>query len=131
VQLWPENQVVWQKLAIVAPYALATTAVAGSIGVVRANKEVLDHLRIAAGEAVDVAAAMGVDLNKTKVMDTLERYPDAMRVSMERDLAAGRDLEIANVADPIIREGERKGVSVASLRWLRDRAVAQAAARKG
>jgi ketopantoate reductase len=41
------------------------------------------------------------------------------RVSMERDLADGRPLEIANIVDPLIREGRARNVPVASLEHLR------------
>jgi 2-dehydropantoate 2-reductase len=129
-QLWPdEGQVVWQKLAILASYALATTAVGGSIGRVRANETVLFHLRRATDETVRVANALGVRLELSTVMETLERYPDAMRVSMERDLTSGADLEIANIADPIIREGRSHNVSVESMEWLREQALSRLAAR--
>lgn len=79
-----ENRVIWQKLAVVAPSALATTAVAGSIGMVRSDVEVLAHFRRAAAETLDVAVALGVDLDRDDVLAALDRYPDSMRVSMER-----------------------------------------------
>jgi 2-dehydropantoate 2-reductase len=123
-----ESQVIWQKLAVVAPYALATTAVAGPIGAVRADVDVLGHLRSAAGEAIDVAGALGVELDRDLLLSSLDRYPDSMRVSMERDLAAGRELELANVADPVIREGSAHGVAVTSMQWLLARAQARAGA---
>jgi 2-dehydropantoate 2-reductase len=129
-QLWPdEGQVVWQKLAILAPYALATTVVGGSIGLVRADDTVLSHLRRATDETVRVANALGVQLELATVMETLERYPDAMRVSMERDFTSGGDLEIANIADPIVREGHSHHISVESMEWLRERALSRLAAR--
>jgi 2-dehydropantoate 2-reductase len=121
-----ESQVIWQKLAVVAPYALATTAVAGSIGAVRSDAEVLAHLRGAAAEAVDVAIALGVELDREQILRSLERYPDSMRVSMERDLAAGRELELGNVADPVIREGRAHGLEMTSMQWLLARAKARA-----
>lgn len=124
-----ENQVIWEKLVVVAPYALATTAVAGSIGVVRSKPDVLAHLRRAAGETIDVATALGVELDRGKLLAALDLYPDSMRVSMERDLAAGRELELANVADPVIREGRAHGLDMTSMAWLLDRARAQAEAR--
>lgn len=123
-----ESQVIWQKLAVVAPYALATTAVAGPIGAVRSEPEVLAHLRGAAAEAVDVAIALGVDLDRDQILSSLDRYPDSMRVSMERDLAAGRELELANVADPVIREGQARGLEMTSMQWLLARARARAEA---
>lgn len=130
-QVWAdEGQVVWQKLAVLAPYALATTAVGGPIGSVRADEKVLGHLRRATEEAVAVAGALGVHLDGKAVLIALDRYPDEMRVSMERDLALGADLEIENIADPVIREGRAHGVSVASTVWLRERALRQLARRR-
>jgi 2-dehydropantoate 2-reductase len=124
-----ENRVIWEKLTVVAPYALATTAVAGSIGTVRANADVLAHLRSAARETIDVAAALGVRLDRDELLAALDRYPDSMRVSMERDLAAGRELELANVAYPVIREGRALGLDMTSMEWLLERARAQVMAR--
>ncbi len=49
----------WQKLAVLAPHALATTGVAGPIGAARANAEVLDHMRNGTLEIVAVAARAG------------------------------------------------------------------------
>jgi 2-dehydropantoate 2-reductase len=129
-QLWDEGQVVWQKLAVLAPHALATTAVAGPIGAARANAEVLDHMRNGTLEIVAVAAAQGITLNRDRLMDAVERFPDAMRPSMLRDLEAGREPEIANIADPIIRQGQELGVPVTSMEWLRERAREQVAARQ-
>ncbi len=128
-QLWPEGQVVWQKLAILAPYALATTAVAGPIGLVRSDPDLLRELRQATDEVIRVAAALGVKLDRDVILQTLEGYPDAMRVSMERDLSAGADLEIANIADPIVREGRARSISVQSMERLRQLALLRLAAR--
>lgn len=129
-QLWDEGQVVWQKLGVLAPHALATTAVAGPIGAARADEEVLGHMRNGTMEIIAVAAAQGIVLNRARLMDAVEGFPDAMRPSMLRDLEAGRDPEIANIADPIIRQGRQLGVSVTSMEWLRTRALAQVAARQ-
>ena len=129
-QLWDEGQVVWQKLAVLVPHALATTAVAGPIGLARADPEVLRHMLRGSLEVIEVAARKGITLNRARVMDAVERFPDSMRPSMLRDLEAGREPEIANIADPVIRQGSALGVSVASLEWLRDRAAAKVAARR-
>jgi 2-dehydropantoate 2-reductase len=123
-QLWAdEGQVVWQKLAILAPYALATTAVGGSIGMVRADPQMLHHLRLASEEAVAVAGSNGVFLDHEGILATLDSFPDSMRVSMERDLASGGELEIANIVDPILRDGHSHGVPVPSTEWLKERAL--------
>jgi len=130
-QLWPdEGQVVWQKLAILAPYALATTAVGGSIGKVRADPQMLHHLRLASAEAVAVAGANGVVLDRDAILATLESFPDSMRVSMERDSASGNELEIANIVDPILQGGHSHGVPVPSTEWLKERALLSWSARQ-
>ena len=103
---------------------------AGPIGAARADAEVLGHMRNGTLEIVAVAAAQGIILNSDRLMDAVERFPDAMRPSMLRDLEAGREPEIANIADPIIRQGHELGVPVTSMEWLRERALAQVAARR-
>jgi len=40
--------------------------------------------------------------------------PPGMRSSMQKDLAAGRPLELDAIAGPIIRGGERHGIDVST-----------------
>jgi 2-dehydropantoate 2-reductase len=127
-QLWDdEDYLLWSKLSILCPYALATTAVLGPIGMVRADVEVLDLLVRCATEVADVAQAVGVVLDRERIGAMLTRFPDEMRVSMERDASAGVPIEIEAVTAPVLRNGAALGVDVDATRQLRDRALAAVA----
>jgi 2-dehydropantoate 2-reductase len=124
-EVWPSEQyVLWSKLAVLCPYALATTAVMGSIGAVRADPTILELLERCMVEVLDAAEADGVELDRTRALTMLRVYPDEMRVSMERDASAGRPIEIDAVTAPVLRVGREHGVSVAATSRLRDLALA-------
>lgn len=126
-QVWPdERYLLWTKLAILCPYALATTAARGPIGSVRADPELRDLLKGCADEIASVARALGTRLDENRLAETLAGFPDAMRVSMERDAAAGRPIEIIAVTDPVLREGRARGIPVSATEELRRRAIAAA-----
>jgi 2-dehydropantoate 2-reductase len=128
-QIWPdESYLLWTKLAILCPYALATTAVRGPIGAVRADPDLRRLLHECTDEIVSVAGALGTPLDRANVFETLAGFPDEMRVSMERDASAGRPIEIVAVTRPVLREGGRLGVPVTATEELRRRAFAAAPA---
>lgn len=128
-QVWDdEAYLLWSKLSILCPYALATTAVAGPIGAVRANPHVLDRMLTCVREVLAVSQALGVQLDVRETLSMIDRFPDDMRVSMERDASNGRPLEIEAVAGPIIREGRRSGIDVAATEELRELALQSATA---
>jgi 2-dehydropantoate 2-reductase len=119
-QVWDdENYLLWNKLAILCPYALATTAVAGPIGSVRANSEVFDLMLECAEEILDVAASVGVQLDRVGCMSMIDRFPDSMRVSMERDASAGLPIEIDAITTPVLRVGTAHGIPVKATERLR------------
>jgi 2-dehydropantoate 2-reductase len=110
-EVWQsEKYLLWSKLAVLCPYALATTAVAGSIGAVRADPTVLGLLEQCMLEVLDAAEADGVELDRARALTMLGVYPDDMRVSMERDAAAGRPIEIEAVTSPVIRVRQARGL---------------------
>ena len=128
-QVWvDENYLLWTKLAILCPYALATTAARGPIGAVRSDPELSGLLEGCASEIAAVARAVGTRLDEARLAETLAGFPDSMRVSMERDAAAGRPIEIVAVTDPVLREGRAHGIPVHATEELRRRAMAAAPA---
>jgi 2-dehydropantoate 2-reductase len=128
-QVWSdEKYLLWTKLAILCPYALATTAARGPIGAVRTDPELRKLLQGCAEEIAAVAAALGTRLDEERLSETLAGFPDAMRVSMERDAAAGRPIEVVAVTDPVLREGRAHGIPVTATEELRRRAIAAAPA---
>ena len=84
----------------------------------------LEHLIRAAADIADDNDI--VVIGSQAILGQFPNAPESMRVSMERDLAAGRELELANVADPVIREGRAYGFEMTSMEWLLQRARARA-----
>jgi 2-dehydropantoate 2-reductase len=119
-QVWDdENYLLWSKLSILCPYALATTAVAGPIGAVRANPEIFDLMLECAREILEVAAALGVQLDRLECLSMINKFPDSMRVSMERDASAGVPIEIDAITTPVLRVGAEHEIPVKATEQLR------------
>src|SRR5919198_6076578 len=80
-----ERSLLWEKLAFLAPVALATTALDGTVG------EIRDDERFAAcrGEAVAVARAEGAAVDAEAIGALHDGAPAAMRSSMQKDVEAG------------------------------------------
>ena len=60
-------------------------------------------------EIVAAARADGVELDETATVGLIERVPDAMRSSMQKDAAAGRPIELDAIGGTILRAAERAG----------------------
>jgi 2-dehydropantoate 2-reductase len=113
-----EASLLWDKLAFLAPFALATTALGAPIGDVRSDPSWLSRLERVQAEVVAVARAEGVDIDESGLRTMHAAIPDAMRSSMQKDVAAGREPELDAIAGPILRAGERHGIDVAATREL-------------
>ena len=102
-----EAATLWSKLSVLAPIALVTTWTAAPLGEARARHA--DELLAVAREIVTVARADGVDLDEAATLAILERVPDAMRSSMQKDAAAGRPIELDAIGGAVLRAAERAG----------------------
>jgi 2-dehydropantoate 2-reductase len=102
-----EAATLWSKLSVLAPIALVTTWTAAPLGEARARHA--DELLAVAREIVTVARADGVDLDEAATLAILERVPDAMRSSMQKDAAAGRPIELDAIGGAVLRGAERAG----------------------
>ena len=102
-----EAATLWSKLSILAPIALVTTWTAAPLGEARAQHG--DELMAVAREIVTAARADGVDLDEAATLAILERVPDAMQSSMQKDAAAGRPIELDAIGGTILRAAERAG----------------------
>ena len=98
----------WEKLAVLAPIALATTALDGPLGSVRDD----ERYRACQGEVLAVGGAEGAKIDRTALRELVSAAPDEMRSSMQKDVAAGRQPELDAIAGPILREGRRHGIPV-------------------
>jgi 2-dehydropantoate 2-reductase len=103
-----ELSLLWDKLAFLAPVALATTALDVPLGDARDD----ERYRRCQGEAVAVARAEGADIDERALLAIQEAAPAGMRSSMQKDVAAGREPELDAIAGPILRGGKRHGIPV-------------------
>jgi 2-dehydropantoate 2-reductase len=103
-----ERTLLWEKLAFLAPLALATTALDVPLGGIRNDER---YTRVQE-EALAVARAEGAHVDAEALRALAAAAPDAMRSSMQKDVAAGRPPELDAIAGPILRGGERHAISV-------------------
>jgi len=103
-----ELSLLWDKLAFLAPLALATTALQAPLGGVREDK----RYRGCQDEAVAVARAEGADIDIEAMRALQASAPDEMQSSMQKDVVAGREPELDAIAGPILRGGRRHGIPV-------------------
>lgn len=105
------NVVLWAKLAILAPFALASSAAGLPLGGLRADPVWRRRLIEASQEVVAVARAQGVIVERG-FDSLLDSAPGDMRTSMQKDLEAGRPVELDAIAGPVLREGAAHQVPV-------------------
>jgi 2-dehydropantoate 2-reductase len=102
----------WSKLCFLAPFALVTSASGLNKGEILASPEWKQKLAAAIAEACAVAKASGAEVDPLRPQALFDSMPSGMRSSMQKDLAAGRQLELDAIAGPIGRGGERYGIDV-------------------
>lgn len=107
-----EQTLLWSKLCFLAPIALVTSASGKDKGGVYADPGWKGKLDAAVVEACAVAKADGAEVDLSKLRETFDGLPPTMRSSMQKDLAAGRQLELDAIGGPIVRGGERYGIAV-------------------
>ncbi|MFE6825647.1 ketopantoate reductase family protein [Streptomyces sp. NPDC057690] len=116
--------VLWRKLVLLLPLALATTAADGPLGIVRRRPELSALLRDAAREACAVAAADTVVVDDQNLLHTLDTLPGRTDTSLHRDVAAGiRPTELAALTEPVLRRARDHHVAVPALTELARRAA--------
>ena len=104
----------WSKLVFLGPYALSTTAANKTAGEVLADPAWRELGLSCIREACAVAVAEGAKVDADAVIAGVLKMPGGMRSSMQKDLAAGRQLELDAIGGPIVRGGERYGINVST-----------------
>src|SRR5271165_3307823 len=107
-----EQTLLWSKLCFLAPFALVTSASGMNAGEIFANAEWKHKLDSAIAEACAVAKASGADVDAAKLQALLDSFPPGMRSSMQKDVAAKRQLELDAIGGPIVRGGQSHGIEV-------------------
>ena len=113
-----EQTLLWSKLCFLAPFALVTSASGMNRGEILGHPEWKQKLASAIAEACAVAKASGAEVNPPKLQAIFDSMPPGMRSSMQKDLAAKRQLELDAIAGPILRGGERCGIDVSTTAGL-------------
>ena len=113
-----EMKMLWNKLAILAPCALATTASGMTMGEV--NSDPVWRKRMEAGvyEACAVATASGTQIEPATFIRFFDMFPSGARSSMQKDVAAGNPPELDGIAGPILRLAQEHGLDVPVTREL-------------
>ena len=113
-----EVTMLWSKLCFLAPFALATTASGGTLGIVRSDASWRERLEACVREACAVGVAEGAKVAPEPILAALEGAPDEFRSSMQKDVLAGRAPELDAIAGPILRGGDKHGIDVSATRSL-------------
>lgn len=111
----------WDKLAFLAPIALATTALDGPLGDVRGDPLYLS----CQAEVLAVARAEGAAVDEDALRSLQRSVPDTMQSSMQKDVDAGRPPELDAIAGPILRGGAHHGIAVPATAELAERVAAR------
>lgn len=110
-KIWDdETSMLWDKLAFLAPIALATTGLDQPVGGIRDDA----RFRGCLAEVFAIARRDGAVIDEQGVRDLVAEAPAQMRTSMQRDVAASRAPELDAIAGPILRRAERFGMPVPS-----------------
>jgi 2-dehydropantoate 2-reductase len=116
-----EPTLLWEKLVFLAPVALATTAFDSPLGAVREDPSFVACRE----EAATAARAAGATVDLDPIRAQHEAAPAAMQSSMQKDVAAGREPELAAIAGPIVRLGAEYGFPTAATVSLVERVRAR------
>jgi len=105
-----EAEVMWGKLALLAPFALGTTSLGQPVGRARDDPQLRRLMQEAIREICAVAATEDAQLEPELFWQALLNLPDQMRSSMQKDLSAGRQLELDAIAGAVLRRGVERGI---------------------
>ena len=96
-----ENQVLWRKLAVLAPFALLTASTGAPLGEALTRRP--EQLVPLCEEAAAAARACGADVLAAPAEGRVRSLPPHAQSSLLRDLLSGRALELDAIAGPVVR----------------------------
>jgi 2-dehydropantoate 2-reductase len=126
-----EADVLWWKLARIAPLGLATAAFDAPLGEIRDDPRRASALWAAVEETAATGRAEGAGVDAAAVRQELEQAHATLRSSMYRDVAAGLEPELDGIAGPVLRAAERHGLGAPAVRMLTDRVRARYSSSRG
>ncbi|MBO2458266.1 ketopantoate reductase family protein [Actinomadura violacea] len=98
----------WRKMSFLAPMALLTTRHGLSIGELRSarRQELLELVE----ETTAISRIYAAGINADAVMRVYDDFPPESRSSMQRDVEAGRPLELDAIGGALLRAADRHAV---------------------
>jgi 2-dehydropantoate 2-reductase len=113
-----EADVVWAKLVRLNAMALTTSAADAPLGTVRSDPQWRAALLECLREGSAVAHAEGAEIDPDAALEQLDRDHAELRTSMQRDIAAGREPELDNIAGSVLRAASRHGIACPTIARL-------------
>ncbi len=115
VQVVPEKELLWDKVARMAALAASTAITQRPIGELRADPEWRERLERAVDEACEVANADGAAITPESQWKVIDALAPTVTTSAARDVAAGRPSELDAITGSVVRAGRRLGVDTPEL----------------
>ena len=109
-----EQTLLWSKLCFLGPFALVTSASGMNKGEIYADTEWKRKLISAIAEVCAVAKASRAEVDAAKIQAIMDGLPSGIRSSLQKDLAAKRQLELDAIGGPIVRGGESYAIDVST-----------------
>jgi 2-dehydropantoate 2-reductase len=107
-----EQTLLWSKLCFLGPFALVTSASGMNKAEIYANTEWKRKLLSATAEVCAVANANLAEVGAAQIHAIFDSLPGGIRSSMQKDLAARRELELDAIGGAIVRGGKRYDIDV-------------------
>ena len=104
-----ELAMLWEKFALLEPFALLSTHERANAGAIRARRRA-DVVALFS-EAAAVAASDGVVIDRDALIRFFDSLPESMESSMQRDQAAGRPLELDALGGALLRRAKKAGIA--------------------
>lgn len=115
------RKVLWTKFAFLASYSGVSSLVRLPAGEVTACAETMEIIREAIAEVEAVARARGIALDADvveKTMAFIKSMDTGVTSSMQRDVEAGRRLEIDALSGAVVRYGKESGIPTPAHRFI-------------
>ncbi len=106
------KKIVWEKLIRLNSLASITSLYNCNLGKIRkSRKRYFDFIELTK-EAIQVAKRNGYKTNLQTVMKKVNKLPNNLKTSMQRDLVMSRDSEIDSIPGGVLRLGEKYGLKL-------------------
>jgi 2-dehydropantoate 2-reductase len=118
VNVVPEKDLLWDKVARMSALAAATAITQRPVGELRADPQWRPRLERAVDEACAVAHADGASITPQSQWKIVDALAPSITTSAARDVAAGRPSELDAITGSVVRAGRRLGVATPELERL-------------